>query len=138
MTEPSNIFKTRKDDAIALKPWSAAVIAANADNVGRLIGALVGLVQVHLTVQDARGTELPTVSLTQIDAALPALRMSCQDPAAFDKLEGLGELVRFARAVWEFNEIGVGLGEAHRLHEKILGDLAGAALGSGADTSPTT
>ena len=138
MTEPTNIFRTKKGEAIALKPWNAAVIAAHVENVGQMVGALVGLVQDHLTVQDARGTELPTVNPAHITAALPALRMSCQDPAAFDTLEGLGELVRFARAVWEFNEIGVGLGEAHRLHEKILGDLAGAALGSGADTSPTT
>lgn len=122
----NNVFRTKSDYAVALQPWTVSFLAANVENIARLVSAWVGLTTGGLEVQDGQGTVLTAVNPQHITDALPALRASCSNPADFDRLEGLGELVRFTARVWEFNEIGVGLGEAHRLHERILSDLVGA------------
>ncbi|AWT34579.1 hypothetical protein DM785_02680 [Deinococcus actinosclerus] len=118
MTTPSNTFTTRDGHAIALKPWHADQIAANITN--------------FLTFIQGWGTLLSDtgVNPSALTGALPALKASLQDPAEIDRVVGLAELTRLARAVWDYNEIGVGMGEALALHVQMMRDVAGSSGGA--------
>lgn len=119
MTPTSNVFTTRDGYAVALKPWHADTIGANIQN-------LLTFIRGWGTLLSEDGTP-NTEALT---GAIPALRASLQNPDDLDRVVGLREIVGLARAVWTYNEIGVGMGEALALHVQMLSDVAGSAGGA--------
>lgn len=100
-TRPADHFRTREGKTIALKPWTFQLLAEHGDDVKRFVEAWDALV-----TGDGEGT------FAGVKAALPALRASVQDPTALDSVHGLSEMLDLIRAVWEYNEVGVGMGKA--------------------------
>lgn len=116
---PSNQFVTRDGYAIALKPWTADVIAANITNFMTFIGAWSALV-----------TTDGGVNPEHLQAAMPGLRASLSNPDDLERVSGLSEIVDLVEAVWDYNEIGVGLGKALALGARMQGSIVGASGGA--------
>lgn len=107
-TQPADHFTTRSGKTIALKPWTFDLLSEHAADVKRLVDAWSGM-----------ALDSPEVKLDAIKHALPALRASVQNPDTLTHVEGLAEMVDFVEAVWDFNEIGVGLGKSVKLQMKM-------------------
>lgn len=115
----SNQFITRQGYAIALKPWTADTIAANITNFTTFVQAWASL------AVTAEG-----VDPVQLQAAMPGLRASLSNPDDLEQARGLGEIVDLVRAVWDYNEIGVGLGKAMALTAEMGAAMVGASNGA--------
>lgn len=115
---PKGFFKTRNDQVIALKPWTIGMLVQNAE-------ALLSFAQTMMDI--STGGE---VDLKRLQSVLPALKASVQDEQSIEKIIGMADLVDFIEHVWDFNEIGVGLGKAVRLQMKMQKDLLGGSGGA--------
>ncbi len=116
---PINIFTTKEGHAIALKPWTADVIAANVANFQTFVEAWAQLVS-----SDGR------VQPEHLTAALPGLKASLSDPADLERVHGLAQLVDLIRAVWDYNEVGTGLGKCLRTWGEMQREMLGTAEGT--------
>jgi len=119
---PKDHFQTRQGKTIALKPWTFDTLSEYAADLKRFVDAMTAV------AMGEEGDETDA-RLKAIAAALPALRASVQDPDSLAHVQGLSEQVALIEAVWDFNEMGDGLGKAMSLGAKMSGGiLKGAGL----------
>lgn len=116
--KPKDQFITRSGKTIALKPWTYDLIAEHADDVRRFI---------ETWTQVLNGE---SGDLSAIKNIVPAIKASVQSPDSLNALEGLSDMADLAKAIWDYNEVGVGLGKFMLHRANLYGQILETQEGS--------
>lgn len=113
---PKDHFQTRDGKTIALKPWTFDTLSEYAADLKRFVDSM------SMIAVGEEGDDTDS-RLKAIQAALPAIRASVQDVNSLSSVVGLSDMVRLIEAVWDYNEMGDGLGKAMSLGAKMAGGI---------------
>ena len=126
---PRDHFTTREGKTIALKAWDFDALSEHAADVKRFVDTWA-----DTAMGEAEGT------LDAVRAVLPAVRAGVQDPESLRYVTGLAQQIDLIEAVWDYNELGVGLGKSVKVQAKMRGQILTSIGGKAlqADTPSST